>query len=561
MSKKLICLILSVILLINVSGSISSIDLNMEFSNTELENSNFTHTVFGGIAFTQGCGPCHIWNQEIYEAYESGEFDFQYASMIVYDQDGEVLNRDAYDWDSNYDINTYPTSIFDGDYKRIIGNHPENINETINQCGNRSITELDVNLNISWMGNATVNITAEIKNNDTANYNGSIRAFMTEIVSRYDTSQGDSFHFGFLDFAIEENISLEPGETHINNTNWNGNDHEDEQGNNFGDIIAHNIKLILVVYNNTNGYADSSISANISNTPPLIPSDPYPANGSTGVDVNVDLSWNCEDPEEDPLTYNVYFGDSLPLSKVSDNQTNSTFDPGMLNISSDYYWKIIAWDNYNASSEGPVWNFRTRFNNPPEIPEIPSGPSNGSIGIEYSFSTSTIDLDNDQVFYKWDWGDGNFSDWLGPYIQGTESIANYKWGNSGEFFIRVKAKDIVNAESNWSNSSKIKIVKPEIEIGRIKGGISKINVNIENIGDGEAKNVNWQMNLIGGFILRGFESSGNIDNIPPGEQVNITSNRIFGFGRIDVIVTLELSDETIIDKTDKGLVFLFFILI
>lgn len=559
MFKKLISLIVITILITYTPTAISLSEFSYTSNIKSSDNTNFTHTVFGGIAFTQGCGPCHDWNQIMFDTYESENYDFQYASMIVYDKNGDVLIRKAYDWDSNYEISTYPTSIFDGDYERIVGNHPELLNNSINTTGSRNVSNIIGNVSMNWVGNASVNISYSIKNNESSTYNGTIKIFMTEIVSRYKTSLGDPFNFGFLDFPIDENISIESDETYSNSTIWNGNEHEDEHGNDFGDINAHNIKIILVVYNETTGYAEETVFSDITNTPPIKPNEPYPANGSTGVDINVDLSWICEDPQDDPLTYDLYFGEDSTPPKVASNLTNSSFDPGKLNITQEYYWKIVAWDNYNASTEGPIWYFKTRINTPPANPKQPDGPSDGSVGVNYEFSTKTTDMDNDQVFYKWDWGDGNYSDWLGPYLQNTEAYGSYAWSDGGNFSVRVKAKDIVNSESNWSNATSIHIVKPKIEIDKIKGGISKIKVTLNNIGDGEANEINWKINLIGGFILRGYESSGTISKISPEEQYNITSSRIFGLGRTDVKVTIETSDGNVINKTENGIVIFFFV--
>jgi len=91
------------------------------------------------------------------------------------------------------------------------------------------------------------------------------------------------------------------------------------------------------------------------------------------------------------------------------------------------------------------------LNKAPEKPQKPSGPANGKPGIEYLYTTSTTDIDADQVFYMWNWGDGNFSDWLGPFNSGATATASYSWANQGTYFIRVKAKDIYDDESDWSD--------------------------------------------------------------------------------------------------------------
>jgi hypothetical protein len=89
-------------------------------------------------------------------------------------------------------------------------------------------------------------------------------------------------------------------------------------------------------------------------------------------------------------------------------------------------------------------------NNPPNTPNKPSGPLKGEPGITYLYSTSTTDPDGDPVYYMWDWGDGTFSDWLGPFTSGSQATAHKSWTEKGKYSIKVKAKDGYGAESNWS---------------------------------------------------------------------------------------------------------------
>lgn len=89
-------------------------------------------------------------------------------------------------------------------------------------------------------------------------------------------------------------------------------------------------------------------------------------------------------------------------------------------------------------------------NTPPEQPQRPSGETSGKAGTIYTYSTVTTDVDGDQVYYLWDWGDGNFSEWLGPSTSGTTVTAQKSWGTKGTYSVRVKAKDVYGNESNWS---------------------------------------------------------------------------------------------------------------
>ena len=98
-------------------------------------------------------------------------------------------------------------------------------------------------------------------------------------------------------------------------------------------------------------------------------------------------------------------------------------------------------------------------NNPPNIPSKPSGQTNGKIGQEYSYTTSTTDPDGDQVYYNWSWGDGTYSGWIGLYDSGEMVNESYSWAKKGNYDIKVKAKDIFGMESDWSDPLAIRMPK------------------------------------------------------------------------------------------------------
>jgi len=107
------------------------------------------------------------------------------------------------------------------------------------------------------------------------------------------------------------------------------------------------------------GFSVRCLKDETTNQPPTQPSNPSPDNGATEQSVNTTLSWTCTDPENDPLTYDVYFGETNPPVLISTGQTANTFDPGTLNYNLTYYWKILAHDDHTNSTNGPVWNFTT----------------------------------------------------------------------------------------------------------------------------------------------------------------------------------------------------------
>jgi outer membrane protein assembly factor BamB len=123
---------------------------------------------------------------------------------------------------------------------------------------------------------------------------------------------------------------------------------------------------------------------------------------------------------------------------------------------------------YVASNNGKVFCFKN-LDYPPETPSTPTGPDAAGIEVPLNFSTVTTDPDGDSLFYLWDWGDGNLSDWLGPFDSNTTITTNYSWIDEGTYNIRVKAKDILGNESAWSDTHAVSI-GPQINIANPKSG-------------------------------------------------------------------------------------------
>lgn len=91
------------------------------------------------------------------------------------------------------------------------------------------------------------------------------------------------------------------------------------------------------------------------------------------------------------------------------------------------------------------------LNNPPNKPSKPSGTINGKINVQYTYTSSATDPETDQVYYWFDWGDGNNSGWVGPYNSGQTGSAKHAWTVKGTYQIKVKSKDTNDAESPWSD--------------------------------------------------------------------------------------------------------------
>jgi len=93
----------------------------------------------------------------------------------------------------------------------------------------------------------------------------------------------------------------------------------------------------------------------------------------------------------------------------------------------------------------------------PLKPSPPQGPSQGSPGSTLTYSAVTTDPDGDQISYLFDWGDGTYSDWIGPKNSGVSVSATKSWDEKGTYQIRVLAKDIHGKTSEWSEPMPIQM--------------------------------------------------------------------------------------------------------
>ena len=126
------------------------------------------------------------------------------------------------------------------------------------------------------------------------------------------------------------------------------------------------------------------------------------------------MSWNCSDPDSDPVTYDVYFGTVSPPQQIIWNQTYTIYDPYTLDYETTYYWRIVAWDNQITSTSGPEWSFTTGDAPEPDLDCTGSLSWNdvepGGI-VEGSFTVSNVGdptslLDWEVVEWP-DWGSGS----------------------------------------------------------------------------------------------------------------------------------------------------------
>jgi len=200
------------------------------------------------------------------------------------------------------------------------------------------------------------------------------------------------------------------------------------------------------------------------NNPPNTPSTPSgPASGNTGAsysyststtdsdgdDVKYGWDWNGDGNVDE---WSGFYSSGLPCSLL---HSWSSFG--------SYQVKVKVQDEHGAESgwSSALTVIISAGNDAPNKPDTPSGQTNGKTGTSYTYSTSTEDLDGDQVWYKWDWGD-EVSNWDGPYNSGDLVYTSHVWSNQGTYAVKVKAKDTSDAESVWSDPLSISMPKNKL---------------------------------------------------------------------------------------------------
>ena len=254
----------------------------------------------------------------------------------------------------------------------------------------------------------------------------------------------------------------------------------------------------------------------------------------------------------------VYFGDngdSAYCLNIADGSEIWRYDDGHYFGSG---FAIFDGHVYTVAYKA-IYAFGT--NEPPGTPDKPDGPTEGTAGKEYCYTTSTIDPDGNAVWYKWDWGNEQ-SDWIGPSDSGEEVEECHTWTESGTYQVKVKARVGFWNESDWSEPIVVGITKPELEIGGVTGGLLKVDAEIKNVGDGDAKNVKWNVSVTGGIL--GFinkEASGTIATLEAEGTEIVSVSPIPGIGPVEITVTASADGVKEVTKPANGFVFFVFVIV
>ena len=241
---------------------------------SSITNTEFTHTVLGEYCTKSTCPYCPKASNQIYEVYNMG-YEFYMVSLVSGKNTnaGTRINELGY-----YEV---PDVAFDGGNIKIEGQQTSNIpyKEAIIECGARTVADIDIDLEVYWLGDSKLQIYVDITNNEESTYTGHLHVYVTEITSRWNDEDGNPFHFAWIgNHPIHKEVEVEPGttETYTTAKPWTAP---------YDNITIDNIKVIASVFNPSTKYPDETAGANpeYPNTDaPSIPSKPTgPSSGNT----------------------------------------------------------------------------------------------------------------------------------------------------------------------------------------------------------------------------------------------------------------------------------------
>jgi hypothetical protein len=461
--KKILLLMIIGTLIISAFGA-GGLNLEKESETQPIDTENldgpkvYTHTVFVEVGTATWCPSCPASNIAWHNIYGGGQYDFEYAELVI-DKNSKANAR----MNNDYNLYWVPTSYFDGGQFVEPGTNNNIFKNNLDSCGARSVPDLDASLSAEWLGDAEIEISLSIENNDNQDYPGTLRVYVIELESTlWNDYNGNPYYHAFLDHPWNQAIYIDSGDTFEDSKVWDG------AAAGYPNIERENLQVILAVFDDTQHqaysdpyhqgqdpqwapfwayYVDETVAAPVEiNLPPEKPTMSGPIDVEP--DVEYQYSFVAIDPEDDDLKYLIDWGDTYEgwLGPYPSGETvyinHSWSDNG------SYQVMVKARDE--SYQEGPWSDPLTVLvgNVAPDTPEI-SGQTIGNAGTEYEYTFVSNDPNGDNLFYYVKWGDGNTEEWDGPHESGAEVKLSHTWTNQGNWVIEAQAMDTEGAISGW----------------------------------------------------------------------------------------------------------------
>lgn len=217
-------------------SSINSTVINNNDKKDKNENQGFLHTVFVEDGTATWCSNCPVAEDILHKTYNSDNPDFYYVSMI--DGENGKAHQRLY---NDYNVLGFPTIFIDGGYRVIMGsNNFESVfKEKISAAKSRDTPALHMNVTATLNESRDqMKIHVFIENYETKKYAGHLKVYLTEINSALNNYEHNPYHFGFLDYIINEGITIDAKDSTSKDKTWD-----------VSSLDPDNLMIIATVFN------------------------------------------------------------------------------------------------------------------------------------------------------------------------------------------------------------------------------------------------------------------------------------------------------------------------
>lgn len=338
-------------------------------------------------------------------------------------------------------------------------------------------------------------ITAESKTTNHLPYKGHLRIYIVEPESRWNMGDGNPYHFGFLDWAYNDEVSIDYLDTFEETLTWQG------------DINEDNIIVMAAVFNQVShlGYVFPLV-------PPLnLPLDPFEAHyvDASAAATPGNVGFNIVN---DNFTHTVFMEEGTAV--------NCKYCPDFANTLYGFYESTNYPFNYVAMIMDRNQKARNRMDEDYNNLGIPEGYCDGGYEIPAGGHTTIEEVQSAvESCGMRDVHELNLSlsvDWLGD----------------GKLEINI---NITNNEE---------ITTPLLFIDDVSSNLLKINTYISNYGAIDTTDINWNIIVYKTGAFKAIRiisnTSGYINNLVVNDKILIKTDRLlFGLGRVKIIVTAD----------------------
>lgn len=245
-NNLLVASVLFIMLFTALVGATSSIQIAAEETfirnNSPEKLDGYTHTVMVEACTASWCPPCATAAAVMHDIFYSGDYDFYYVALVS-DKNTYASGRC-----SELGVSSIPDYVFDGGYTRKVGSCAASVYiSKLDSCGARDVSDIDLDLEITWNGDAQIDIDLGITNNEATTYNGHVHVYVTEIESRWNTNNGKPYHFAMVgNYAFNQNVDIPAGDTSEHSTTWDGSQYG------VGDLTEDNVMVIATIFDRNN---------------------------------------------------------------------------------------------------------------------------------------------------------------------------------------------------------------------------------------------------------------------------------------------------------------------